>query len=72
MLLLVWRPWKRKIEISDLKIIFLYGAFRAMNLFFYLAIARAPLGITVAIEFTGPLMYALFSSRKKVDILGCC
>ncbi len=69
-LLLVWRPWKRKIKIADLKIIFLYGAFLgAMNLFFYLAIARAPLGITVAIEFTGPLMYALFSSRKKADIL---
>lgn len=69
-LLLVWQPWKRKIKLAEFKIIFLYGAFLgAMNLFFYLAIARAPLGITVAIEFTGPLLYALASSRKKIDIL---
>ncbi|GFD81775.1 hypothetical protein KUL118_46370 [Tenacibaculum sp. KUL118] len=38
-----------------------------MNIIFYLAIARIPLGIGVALEFTGPLAVAFFSARKKRD-----
>lgn len=40
-----------------------------MNILFYLAIARIPLGIGVALEFTGPLAVALFSSRRKRDLI---
>jgi len=40
-----------------------------MNLFFYLSIKTLPLGIAIAIEFTGPLLLSVFYSRKLVDFL---
>lgn len=41
----------------------------AMNLVFYFAIKRIPLGLGVTLEFTGPLVLALLGSRKKLDLL---
>lgn len=69
-LLLIWRPWRTPLRFEDAKKIALYGiTLGLMNLSFYLAIAHLPLGIAIAIEFTGPLTVALISSRRKMDFL---
>jgi inner membrane transporter RhtA len=51
----------------------LVGAFgtalACMNLAFYLAIDRLPLGTAVAIEFTGPVVVAAIGSRTRRDLL---
>lgn len=66
----VWKPWKVKINRDQAKQFVLYGAsLGLMNLFFYMAIARIPLGIAVGIEFTGPLLITVLASKKILDYL---
>lgn len=40
-----------------------------VNLFFYAALTRLPLGITVTLEFVGPLGVAVFGSRRWRDVI---
>jgi inner membrane transporter RhtA len=70
LLVLVWRPWRMRPSARDLRAIVIYGlAMGGMNFFFYLSMNRIPLGISVALEFTGPLAVAMASSRRPVDFL---
>jgi inner membrane transporter RhtA len=41
----------------------------AMNALLYLAISRIPLGVTVTIEFSGPLTVAILGSRRWLDVV---
>lgn len=47
-----------------------YGiSLACMNLVFYFAVDRMPLGLAVAIEFTGPLVVALVGSQRLLDLV---
>jgi inner membrane transporter RhtA len=70
MLLAVWRPWRLRLTWSEIRVIVIYGlALGWMNLFFYLSLRSIPLGVAVALEFTGPLALAMASSRRAVDFV---
>lgn len=65
-----WRPWKRWPQGAEWKAVALYGASLAgMNLLFFQALARIPLGVAVALEFVGPLAVALLASRQGRDFM---
>ena len=69
-LLVVWRPWRLRPTPREARIIAVYGlAMGAMNYCFYTSLTRIPLGIAVALEFTGPLALAMASSRRAVDFV---
>jgi inner membrane transporter RhtA len=69
-LLAVWRPWHIRFTPAQLRTVIVYGvAMGWMNYFFYLALSYIPLGITMALEFTGPLGVALLASRRPIDFL---
>lgn len=67
-LMVVFRPWRQRIDGATFKAVLLFGAVTgAMNLFFYAALEHIPLGIAVALEFTGPLTLALIGARRPLD-----
>jgi inner membrane transporter RhtA len=52
----------------DIQVAVLFGlALAGMNLSFYEAIDRIPLGVAVTVEFSGPLALALIGSRRLTD-----
>jgi inner membrane transporter RhtA len=70
LLCLFIRPKINENTIKHYKLLIIYGvALGLMNWCFYESIARIPLGIAVAIEFMGPLLVAVYSSRRAVDFL---
>ena len=67
-LLAIARPRWSRFDARQWRSIVLFGLIIAgMNLSFYQAIARIPLGIAVTIEFIGPLSVAVAGSRKRLD-----
>lgn len=69
-LFFIFKPWRLKFTRESIIPLFLYGlSLGMMNYLFYLALETIPLGIAVALEFTGPLAVAMFSSRRAIDFL---
>lgn len=69
-LVAVFKPWRLRFTREQRLPLLFYGlSLGGMNYMFYLAIQSVPLGIAVALEFTGPLAVALFSSRRPVDFI---
>lgn len=58
------RLWER----PHRDVVLLAVAVAAVNLFFFAALERLPLGVTVTLEFVGPLGVALFGSRRRRDL----
>jgi len=69
-LLAVWRPRIAGRTRRELGLAALFGlVLGAMNVSFYAALDRIPLGIAVSLEFVGPLTVALLGSRRALDLL---
>src|SRR6185312_14833985 len=84
-LLVIWRPWRLRasgvqggqrtdvlagVGRRDCLAVAAFGLILAvMNLTFYAALDRIPLGVTVTIEFIGPLSVAVTGSRRALDLL---
>ena len=70
MLAAALRPWRARPTAAAWRLIIVYGgAMGVMNLLIYMAMNRIPLGIAVALEFTGPLGVALWGSRRRLDLV---
>jgi inner membrane transporter RhtA len=70
LMVLILRPWRTTFTASSIRSVLIYGiALGGMNILFYMAIRTIPLGIGVALEFTGPLAVALLHSRKVTDFI---
>lgn len=69
-LAVIFKIWHVSYQQIKWKAILSYGlALAGMNLLFYLAISRLPLGIAVSFEFIGPLSVALYYARQKFDFV---
>lgn len=69
-LLVVLRPWRTRRRPGSWKPLAGYGiSLGLMNLLFYMALESMPLGIAVALEFTGPLAVAMIASRRPLDFV---
>lgn len=70
MLLLLARPTPWRWAPAAWRDVVLFGiSLAGMNGFFYAAIDRIPLGVTVAIQFVGPLALAVYLSTNRRDYI---
>ena len=69
--LLVWvRPGRDAWRWNRIRLAGLFGLITAaMNIAFYEALARLPLGTAVALEFLGPIVVAAAGSRTRRDVI---
>jgi inner membrane transporter RhtA len=73
LLMIFLRPWRQSWTWRDWGPLAAFGGtLGLMNLLFYESIARIPLGVAIAIEFTGPLTVAIWHSRKALDWVWVC
>ena len=64
-LLAAFRPRLNRLNAAQWRAIIPYGVvLGVMNMLFYFALSRIPLGLAVTVEFSGPLAVAVFGSRK--------
>jgi len=69
-LLAAGRRSLRPVRGAQLRDVVLFGvALAGMNVCFYAALDRLPLGVAVTLEFAGPLGVAVFGSRRRRDLL---
>jgi len=69
-LLAVFRPRVHRFTAAQWRAVVPYGiTIGVMNLFFYQALVRIPLGLAVALEFVGPLAIAIVGSRRALDVV---
>jgi inner membrane transporter RhtA len=69
-LIAVWRPWRFRLTRSDAGRVMLYGlVLGLMNLSFYMSLRTIPLGLAIAIEFSGPLVLALIHARRLIHFV---
>ena len=68
-LLAVFRPRVRRATAAQWRAVIPFGVVLGMmNVSYYLALSRIPLGLAVTLEFIGPLGVAVFGSRRAVDV----
>ncbi|WP_114195968.1 threonine/homoserine exporter RhtA [Edaphovirga cremea] len=66
----IFKPWRMRLSPGNRLPLLVYGlALGSMNYLFYMSIRTVPLGIAVALEFTGPLAVSMLSSRRPIDFL---
>ncbi|RAK58509.1 EamA family transporter [Phenylobacterium hankyongense] len=64
----IYRPWRSPPQRRAWPVLAAYGAtLGLMNLLFYSALQTIPLGVAVALEFTGPLGVAVLATRRRID-----
>ncbi len=69
-LMAIVRPAREALTRRSVRDIALYGITLAgMNLPFFAALERLPLGIAVTLEFVGPLAVAIWASRRPRDLI---
>ena len=69
-LLAVFRPPVHRFTAAQWRAVVPYGiTIGVMNLLFYQALVRIPLGLAVSLEFVGPLAVAIVGSRRAIDVV---
>lgn len=69
-LLVIFRPNLRALRRDDWVAVLPYGVtLGLMNLAYYASLKTLPLGLAVTLEFAGPLVLALFMSRRALDVV---